>query len=193
LRGKYIALIADVEPDDQSAARDEGRSAALIAYTQSLNGPTRCALIMLRAGGNRSGADACLTAQTGYPMAVDFARGYPRYRPYDGAAVRYGRGGVDAVLIVGSAALVPSALTGSTLIPTVVIGPRATASSVARAVAIDTGVVGIHEPGTAVRMDEVPLPMAGMITGPPATVEMIEALARRLAPAGVARAAANRQ
>jgi len=193
LRGKYIALIADAEPDDQNTARDDGRSAALIAFAQALNGPTRCALMMLRAGGNRSGADACLTAQTGYPMAVDFARGYPRYQPYDGAVVRHGRGGVDAVLIVGSAALAPSALTGSTQIPTVVIGSRATESRVARAVAIDTGVVGIHESGTVVRMDEVPLPMAGVIAGPPATVEMIEALARRIITAGVARAAANRQ
>jgi formylmethanofuran dehydrogenase subunit B len=193
LRGKYIALIADAEPDGQNAARDDGRSAALIAFAQALNGPTRCALMMLRAGGNRSGADACLTAQTGYPMAVDFARGYPRYRPYDGAAVRHGRGGVDALLIVGSAALVPSALTGSPLIPTIVIGPRATEISVPPVVAIDTGVVGIHEHGTAVRMDEVPLPMAGVITGLPATVEMVAALARRLAPAGVARGAANRQ
>ena len=180
LRGKYIALIADAEPDDLHLARDEGRSAALIGLAQALNGPTRCALMMLRAGGNRSGAEACLTAQTGYPMAVDFTRGYPRYRPHDGAVARLGHGSADAVLIVGSAALVPSALSvGSTLIPTVVIGPRATESE-SWAVAIDTGVVGIHESGTAVRMDDVPLPMAEVLAGPPATVEIVSALARRL-------------
>ena len=206
LRGKYIALIADAEPDGLNPARDDGRSAALIGLAQVLNGPTRCALMMLRAGGNRSGADACLTAQTGYPMAVDFTRGYPRYRPHDGAAARLGRGGIDAALIVGSAALVPSALTSSlSLIPTVVIGPRATESA-SPAVAIDTGVVGIHESGTAMRMDDVPLPMVEVIAGPPATVEIVSALARRLSRAsetaasesrgltsGVARAAANRQ
>ena len=181
LRGKYIALIADAEPDDQHAARDDGRSAALIAFAQALNGPTRCALMMLRAGGNRSGADSCLTAQTGYPMAVDFTSGYPRYRPHDGAAARLGRGSVDAALVVGSAMLVPSSLAASIArIPTVVIGPRATESSVAPAVAIDTGVIGIHESGTALRMDDVALPMAGVMTGPPATVEIVASLAERL-------------
>ena len=48
---------------------------------QALNGPTRAALSSLRAGGNRSGAEAALTWQTGYPMAVDFASGVPRYAP----------------------------------------------------------------------------------------------------------------
>ena len=37
---------------------------------QTLNGPTRGALSTLRAGGNRSGADAVLTWQTGYPIAI---------------------------------------------------------------------------------------------------------------------------
>jgi formylmethanofuran dehydrogenase subunit B len=46
-----------------------------------------------------------MTWQTGYPAAIDFARGYPRYRPHDGTAeARLTRGDVDAVLVVGSAA-----------------------------------------------------------------------------------------
>src|SRR5688572_18873434 len=92
LRGKYIALIADAEPGADGRDRDDGRSAALLTLAQALNGPTRCAYIALRGGGNRSGADACLTAQTGYPVAVDFSRGYPRYRPYEHAAARLARG-----------------------------------------------------------------------------------------------------
>ena len=182
LGGKYIALIADAEPDDQNEARQDGRSAALIAFAQALNGPTRCALVSLRAGGNRSGAEACLTAQTGYPMAVDFARGYPRYRPYDGAAARLGRDRIDALLIVGSTALIPPALAGRMAgIPTVVIGPQATAGAITGAVAIDTGVVGIHESGTAMRMDDVALPLVGAFAGPPATAEVVAALAASLA------------
>ncbi|HZJ31631.1 MAG TPA: hypothetical protein VFD21_08685 [Vicinamibacterales bacterium] len=181
LRGKYLAIVTDAEPDDESEPRDEGRRAALAAFAQALNGPTRCALISLRGGGNRSGADACLTAQTGYPMAVDFSRGYPRYRPYDNAGVRVARGMVDAVLIVGSVASVPPALIADVArLPTVVIGPRATEQAPQAVVAIDTGVVGIHESGTALRLDDVALPLTGTITGPPATFEVVAALAGRL-------------
>jgi len=179
LRGKYLAIVTDAEPDDESEPRDEGRRAALAAFAQALNGPTRCALISLRGGGNRSGADACLTAQTGYPMAVDFSHGYPRYRPYDNAGVRVARGMVDAVLIVGSVASVPPALIADVArLPTVVIGPRA--SEQHAVVAIDTGVVGIHESGTALRLDDVALPLTGTITGPPSTFEVVAALAGRL-------------
>jgi len=178
LRGKYVALVVDAEPDAESAARDSGRTAALIAFAQALNGPTRCALISLRAGGNRSGADVCLTAQTGYPMAVDFSHGYPRYRPYDDGGGRAARGAVDAVLIVGSAASAPAALFENAG-PTVVIGPGATSQAPTASVAIDTGVVGIHESGTALRLDDAPLPLAAAISGPPATLEVIAALAAR--------------
>ena len=181
LRGKYVAIVVDAEPDAENEPHDHGRTAALLAFAQALNGPTRCALISLRAGGNRSGADACLTAQTGYPMAVDFSRGYPRYRPYDDAGARVARGAVDAMLIVGSATSVPPALRADTAsVPTIVIGPRATEQTAKAAVAIDTGVVGIHESGTALRLDDVALPLGGAISGPPSTSAIIAALAERL-------------
>ena len=182
LGGKYVAVIADAEPDDRDGTRDGGRSAALIAFVQALNGPTRSALVTLRAGGNRSGADVCLTAQTGYPMAVDFTAGYPRYRPYDAAAVRFARGGVDAVLLVGSAARLPPELgVAMSQLPAVAIGPRASESAFANAAAvIDTAVAGIHESGTALRMDDVPLPLARAINGPPATAKTVALLAARL-------------
>lgn len=193
LRGKYVALVADAEPDDRDA-RDDGRAAALVTLSQALNGPTRCAYIALRAGGNRSGADACLTAQTGYPMAVDFSRGYPRYRPYDHAAARLERGSVDALLIVGFSGLVGprlAALLGRA--PAIVIGPRATGAAFDATVAVDTAVAGIHEAGTALRMDDVPLPLGAPLSGPPATVDVVAALVRRLAETSVAPTAGDRQ
>ena len=73
-RGRYVGLVYDAE-HRASGDRVDG----LLGLAQALNGPTRCALIALRGGGNRSGADAVLTWQTGFPTAVDFARGTPRY------------------------------------------------------------------------------------------------------------------
>src|SRR5256885_17103240 len=81
---RYVAIVADSEPGLVPA--DPARAEALVALAQALNGPTRCALSTLRGGGNRSGADAVLTWQTGFPFAVDFARGYPTYRPQADAA-----------------------------------------------------------------------------------------------------------
>src|SRR2546429_5013534 len=78
----YVAPVADAEPGPTPS--DPDRAEALISLAQALNGPTRCALSTLRGGGNRSGADAVLTWQTGFPFAVDFVRGYPTHRPHAG-------------------------------------------------------------------------------------------------------------
>ena len=80
---RYAVIVHDAEPGSEPA-RDPYRAEGLIALTQALNGPTRAALSSLRAGGNRSGAEAVLTWQTGFPLAVSFAAGYPRYVPADG-------------------------------------------------------------------------------------------------------------
>jgi formylmethanofuran dehydrogenase subunit B len=140
-----------------------------------LNGVTRCALSTLRGGGNRTGADACLTSQTGYPAAVDFVRGYPRYRPHDTGIGRLSRGEIDAAVVIGSAALLPPATLASfARVPCALIGPRATDSPLTPVeAAIDTAVAGIHEAGTALRMDDVPLPLRAALSGPPAALEMV--------------------
>jgi formylmethanofuran dehydrogenase subunit B len=181
--GKYVAIVADAEPDDLNGDRDPGRAAALIGLAQALNGVTRCALSTLRGGGNRSGADACLTSQTGYPAAVEFTRGYPRYRPHDSGIARAARGQVDAALIVGAAAGMPVAARETlAMVPSLIIGPRATDNALARTeVAIDTGVAGIHETGTAVRMDDVPLPLRAPLSGPPLAGDVVATLAREIA------------
>jgi formylmethanofuran dehydrogenase subunit B len=183
LGGRYVVLVTDGEPDDERCARDPGRAAALIALTQALNGPTRAALMVLRAGGNRSGAEAVLTWQTGYPAAIDFSGGAPRYRPYDGtAAALIGRGDVDAAVVIGAVALAPADVVAALRTrPAAVIGPGATASELGQAdAAIDTATAGIHEAGTILRMDDVPLPVRALVSGPPAAVSMACDLRRRV-------------
>ena len=180
VEGKYVVFVADGEAQE---GRDPGRSAALVALTQSMNGATRCALSTLRGGGNRSGADACLTSQAGYPTAVDFARGFPRYRPFDGhAAARMARGEVDAVLVAGAAAALPADLADAmTRRPHAVVGPRATDSRLAAGeAAIDTAIAGIHEAGTALRMDDVPLPVWKCLDGPPEARPVLRSLLERI-------------
>lgn len=178
-RARYVALVHDGEPP--SSVADLGRAEGLITLAQALNGPTRCALSTLRAGGNRSGAEVVVTWQTGFPFAVDFARGYPRYRPHAGAAAALARGEIDAALVLGSAASVPERVAAGLLpVPCVVIGPRASTAPFRPAVAIDTGVPGIHEAGTAFRMDDVPLPLRAPLPGPPAAGDVVRALVERI-------------
>jgi formylmethanofuran dehydrogenase subunit B len=179
MQARYVALVHDAEPDGTPA--DPDRAEGLIALAQALNGPTRCALSTLRAGGNRSGADAVVTWQTGFPCAVDFSRGYPSYRPHDGAAALVARREIDAMLLIGSPGSVPEPVArGLASVPTVAIGPYASAAVFEPAVAVDTGVAGIHEGGMALRMDDVPLPLRPSVQGPPAAAVVVRDLAARL-------------
>jgi formylmethanofuran dehydrogenase subunit B len=180
LDARYAAIVYDAEA---SAGDDPDRADALIALAQALNGPTRCALSALRAGGNRSGADAVTTSQTGYPMAIDFARGHPRYRPYDGTAgARLPIGGADALLVIGAASLIPEGLVASLArLPHALIGPRASESALATGgvAVIDSGMAGIHEGGTALRMDDVSLPLRPSLAGPRETRAVVRGVRER--------------
>ena len=176
---RYVAIVADSEPGLVPA--DPARAEALVTLAQALNGPTRCALSTLRGGGNRSGADAVLTWQTGFPFAVDFARGYPSYEPRGGAAALLDGAEVDAALVIGAPATLPESMAaGLARVRSVVIGPRASAATFQPAVAVDTGLAGIHEGGTAFRMDDVPLPLRPSIDGARAALVTVRALRDRL-------------
>ena len=186
IQAKYVAIVHDGEPSSEQ--RSPERTEALIGLTQALNGPTRAALSTLRAGGNRNGAEAVSTWQTGFPFAVDFSRGAPRYQPHRRAG---GPGGLApaAALVVGAPESLPEALRESLQrVPVVVIGPRASAAPFAAKVAIDTGVAGIHEAGTGYRLDDVPLPLQAPLPGPrPAEAILRDLLARVTAASGAVR------
>lgn len=176
---RYVAIVSDGEPGAER--RRPERVEALITLVQTLNGPTRASLSILRGGGNRSGAEAVLTWQTGFPFAVDFSRGAPRYRPDRRAGELLEAGAIAAALVVGNPASVPANLrAGLGAVSTVVIGPRASEAPFPAGVAIDTGVAGIHEAGIAYRMDDIPLPLEAALAGPRSAAETLESLRGRL-------------
>jgi formylmethanofuran dehydrogenase subunit B len=171
---RYVVLVHDAEPTAEP--RNPLRAEALIALALALNGPTRAALSSLRAGGNRPGAESVLTWQTGYPFAVDYSLGHPRYRPGERGLDRLIAGGFTAALLVGSSAVGDKAAMALGRIRTVAIGPRASEAMFKPRVAIDTGVAGIHEEGTAYRMDEVPLSLRPPLPGARSAAETLLAL-----------------
>ena len=116
-----------------------------------------------------------LTWQTGFPMAVDFSRGFPRYTPESRGLDRLE--GASAVLVAGSAAeLTGSVADGLGRVATVAIGPRASQAPFATRVAIDTGVAGIHEGGTGYRTDDIPLSLRPPLPGARSAAETLGAL-----------------
>jgi formylmethanofuran dehydrogenase subunit B len=176
--GRYVGLVFDGDADASHASA--ARADALWRLSQALNHRTRGAALALRGGGNRSGAEAVLTAATGYPFAVDFSRGSPRYRPHDstfsGASSPPGQGAFDVAVLLGDTRDVGEAVTsaGDT---TIAIGPQVSQGPFARGrVVIDTARAGVHEGGTALRMDDVPLPLRAVLPGPGAAVEAITEL-----------------
>lgn len=178
VRARYAVLVHDAEATAER--RNPLRVEALIALTQSLNGPTRAALSSLRSGGNRPGAEAVLTWQTGYPFAVDYSRGYPRYAPAERGLDRLARGAFRALLVAGSPALDGSVERTLAQVSVIAIGPRASQAPFKTRVAIDTGVAGIHENGTGYRMDEVPLALRPPLTGQRSAAETLRALSQAI-------------
>lgn len=184
LEGRYIVIVHEAEPAEERI--DPVRSEGLIALTQALNGPTRAALTSLRAGGNRTGAESALTWQTGFPMAVEFSQGFPRYAPSRRAADRAGE--LAAALVTGSTGTLSSeAATALGRIPSVVIGPSASQAPFPTRVAIDTGIAGIHEGGMGYRLDEIPLPLRPPLAGPRSAADTLQALLSALQTRGAAR------
>jgi formylmethanofuran dehydrogenase subunit B len=174
-KARYAVLVYDAEPTGEP--RNPLRAEGLIALTQALNGPTRAALISLRAGGNRVGAESVLTWQTGYPFSVDYSRGHPRYDPAQRGIERLAGDGFTAALLVGTHAF-DSDLSGVLArMSTIAIGPRASRAPFPTQVAIDTGIAGIHEAGTAYRSDEVPLQLRPPLDGERSAPEVLQALA----------------
>jgi formylmethanofuran dehydrogenase subunit B len=164
---RYVALVYDAEPDDR-VARSPQRFDALLALSHALNDRTHCVAIGMRGFGNISGADAVFTAATGYPIAIDFARGYPRYRPHE-------RSEPDVVVVVGDHS--SGVYGGIDGVPVIAIGPNAILSALGPShVAIDTGAAGIHTAGTAVRGDEVPLPLRPPLRAGRSVGDMLTAL-----------------
>ena len=184
IEARYVAVVYDGEPDDRDG-RSPQRFDALVRLSHALNDRTRCAGIALRGGGNRSGADSVLAAHTGFPIAVDFARGFPQYRPHDGCALAVlDDERVDVVCVIGDASLIPGPVRdGLAAIRAIVIGPRASTAPLGAAVVIDTGVAGIHSVGTAFRTDDVPLPLRAPVGGVRSAEAVVSELAHAVASA----------
>jgi len=161
-------------------SRTRGRHmnvAALHSLTMALNAFTKFAAVPMRDLGNDVGADNVMSWLTGYPVGVDFSRGYPRSNPGEFTAVDLlTRREADAALIVAAdpwSTMPEAAVEHLETIPHVVID-RAGADPRANArVQFVTASPGIDAPGTAYRMDWVPVSMRAAFNSRQATDEEV--------------------
>ncbi len=146
----------------QSAGRDLNVS-ELFTLVAELNQYTRFSVIPMRGHGNVTGADQVMTWQSGYPFAVSFARGYPRYGPGEFTAVDVlARGEADVALILASdpiAHFPQAAAQALARIPTIVLDPMPSLTTEMAHVVFPTACYGVDATGIAYRMDGVPLRM----------------------------------
>lgn len=171
-----VGIVYDAEPHDAGGSAD--RAETLLALGQQLFDKRRAAVWGLRAGGNRNGFEAALTWQTGFPMAVDFGAGYPAFAARQNIVERLARGRYERALVLGSPATIPESLQSELArIETIAIGPAASVAGFDPAVVIDTGAVGIHESGLALRMDDVPVVAGNLLEHPCSMGNVLERLA----------------
>jgi len=144
----------------QSRGRDLNVS-ELFTLVAELNQYTRFCVIPMRGHGNVAGADQVLTWQSGYPFAVSFARGYPRYGPGEFSTVDVlARAEADAALILASdpvAHFPRVAAQQLERIPTIVLDPNRNLTTQVARVVFPTACYGVDAAGTAYRMDGVPI------------------------------------
>ena len=163
-------------------------SAGILMLAAEMNAFTKFVAMPMRGHGNVTGADVVMRYTTGYPFGVNLCRGYPRFNPGEFSTVDLlVRGDNDACLVLGAdpgATMPQPAIDHLARIPTITLDPKVTHTSRLSRVHITTAVTGVSAPGTAYRMDEIPLPLRPALKSPYPTDEEVvrrirEAVKRR--------------
>ena len=134
---------------------------AAMSLIRDLNDYGRFVMMPMRGHGNVAGSEITMAWQTGYPFAVNFSRGYPRYNPGEYTAVDLlAKKEVDAAFIIASdpaASLPHKAAEYLDEIPTIVLDPHWNLTTEKADIIIPSALKGITASGTVYRMDHVPL------------------------------------
>jgi formylmethanofuran dehydrogenase subunit B len=151
-----------------------------ISLTKDLNRYTKFSILAMRGHYNVTGFNEVLAWQTGYPYAVDFSRGYPRYNPGETAANDVlQRKEVDSALIVASdpvAHFPRRSVEHLANVPLIAVGPHWTPTTELADIVIPSAIAGIETEGIAYRMDTVPLTLRKVLEPPEGVYSDVEIL-----------------
>ncbi|MEM3612875.1 MAG: formylmethanofuran dehydrogenase subunit B [Candidatus Bathyarchaeia archaeon] len=158
---------------------------AALSLVRDLNMRTKFVIMPMRGHFNVTGANTVFTWQTGYPYAVDFSLGYPRYNPGETSVIDVLlRKESDAALIVASDPVSNFPRKAAEHLvenPLIVIDPHMNVTAQMADVLIPSAFVGIEASGTAYRMDHVPIPLKKVVNPPRGILPDEEILRRILA------------
>lgn len=153
---------------------------AALSLVRDLNSRTKFLAMPMRGHFNVTGANEVFAWQTGYPFAIDFSQGYPRYNPGDTSGVDVAsRGDCDVALVVAADPISNfplEAARGLASVPIITIDPHETPTTNASEVVLPSAMVGIEAGGTAYRMDGVPLILRKVIEPPEGILQDTEIL-----------------
>jgi formylmethanofuran dehydrogenase subunit B len=145
-------------------------SAAAMTLATEMNAFTKFVTLPMRGHGNVTGSDVVIRYHTGYPFGVNLSRGYPRFNPGEYSTVDLlVRGDNDATIIIGAdpgATMPQPAIDHLARTNTIVLDPKVTHTSRLSKVHITTAATGISAPGTAYRMDEIPMTLKPPLKSP---------------------------
>ncbi|MCW4034740.1 MAG: formylmethanofuran dehydrogenase subunit B [Candidatus Bathyarchaeota archaeon] len=153
-----------------------------ISLTRDLNRRTKFVILPMRGHFNVTGANTVFTWQSGYPYAIDFSLGYPKYNPGETTCVDVLlREQSDAALVIASdpvSNFPRKAAEHLVKNPLIVIDPHMNVTSMVGDVVFPSAVVGVEKAGTAYRMDHVPLPLKKVVEPPEGLLSDEEILRR---------------
>jgi len=150
-----------------TSGKDKNIEAAA-SLVRDLNEYTKFVMTPMRGHFNVTGAGAVLLWQTGYPNSVNFSRGYPVYNPGEfSVSDVLARKEPDCALIVASdpiSHLPRAAAEHLARIPTIIIDPKITMTSLIAKVQIPSATAGISAEGSAYRMDGLALRLKKLVS-----------------------------
>ncbi len=153
---------------------------------QEANRHTRFYAVAMRGHGNVNGSNQVMAWQTGYPLAVNFSRGYPRYNPGEFSVVdMLARREPDAALIVATdpgAHLPRDAVRYLQSIPTIHLDPHRNMTTPWANVVIPVAPAGVAAAGTFYRMDNIPLRVKKLVESPyPSDEQVLKEIKEKIA------------
>jgi formylmethanofuran dehydrogenase subunit B len=157
----------------------------LIRLVSDCNRYTRVYAMPMRGHANVNGNNQVFVWQTGYPLAISFNRGYPRFNPGEFSVIdMLNRGDVDAALIVATdpAAHLPyTAVEALKKIPTIVLDPVNSLTTEWANVVIPVATSGLSAEGTYYRMDNVPIRLRKILDSEwPTDLEVLQNIKERV-------------
>lgn len=142
----------------------------LFNLIKRVNDFTRFSVIPMRGHYNVAGFNEVLTWRTGYPFAVDFFRGYPRYNPGETTVIdMLKRGEIDAMLSISAdpgAHFPRDCVKHMANIPLISIDVAQTPTTMLADLVIPGVISGMESDASYYRMDNIPLKARKFLDSP---------------------------